>query len=70
MKNSFTPYMKHYGKTQEEQIEKNKPFMEWLKKQIDEEVTDEEAKANREALERLKKTIDSFRPEEAKLFSK
>ena len=70
MNQSFAPYMKHFGKTPEEQIEKNKPFMEWLKKQIDEEVTDEEAKANREALERLKQTIDSFRPEGHKLYSK
>jgi hypothetical protein len=67
---TFAPYMKHYGKTVEEQIEKNKPLMEWLKQKIEEEVTDEEAEANREALQRLKETIDSFRPEGHKLFSK
>jgi hypothetical protein len=67
---TFAPYMKHYGKTLEEQIEKNKPLMEWLKQKIEEEVTDEEAEANREALQRLKETIDSFRPEGHKLFSK
>jgi hypothetical protein len=61
--------MKHFGKTPEEQIEKNKPLMEWLKQKIEEEVTDEEAKANHEALERLKQTIDSSRPEGHKLFS-
>lgn len=67
---TFAPYMKHYGKTVEEQIEKNKPLMEWLKRELEEEVTDEEAEANREALQRLKETIDSFRPEGHKLFSK
>ncbi len=67
---TFAPYMKHYGKTVEEQIEKNKPLMEWLEQQMKEEVTDEEAEANREALQRLKETIDSFRPEGHKLFSK
>ncbi|MGK7932107.1 MAG: hypothetical protein AB4041_11830 [Microcystaceae cyanobacterium] len=67
---SLAPYMKHYGKTVEEQIEKNKPLMEWLKQKIEEEVTDEEAKANHEELESLKATIDSFRPEGHKLFSK
>jgi hypothetical protein len=67
---TFAPYMKHYGKTVEEQIEKNKPLMEWLEQQMKEEVTDEEAEVNREALQRLKETIDSFRPEGHKLFSK
>ena len=70
MNNSLAPYMKHYGKTLEEQLEKNKPLMEWLKREIEEEVTDEEAQANHEALESLKQTIDSFRPEGHKLFSK
>jgi len=70
MNNSLAPYMKHYGKTLEEQLEKNKPLMEWLKQKIEEEVTDEEAHANHEALESLKQTIDSFRPEGQKLFSK
>lgn len=69
MEDLLAPYMKHYGKTVEEQIEKNKPLMEWLKQKIEEEVTDEQAKANHEELENLKATIDSFRPEGHKLFS-
>ena len=38
---SFAPYMKHYGKTPEEQLEKNKPAMELLKKWMAEEVSEE-----------------------------
>jgi hypothetical protein len=70
MKHSYAPYMKHYGKTSEEQLEKNKPLMEWLKQQLEEEVSEEEAKANTEYWERVKEIIDSNRPTGAKLFSK
>ncbi|MGB3208878.1 MAG: hypothetical protein WBB28_28130 [Crinalium sp.] len=61
--------MKHFGKTPEEQLEKNQPLLEWLKQKINQEVTESEAKANHEALESLKETIDNFRPEGHKLFS-
>ena len=36
MKNSLTPYMKHYGKTPEEQLEKNKKLVEEIEKALDE----------------------------------
>lgn len=64
-------YMKHFGQTSEEQLEKNKPLMEWLKKQIEdsENLTEEEIKNNHEFLENLKKNLDSFRPEGHKLFA-
>lgn len=67
----FEPYMKHYGRTPEEQLEKNKPLMEWLEKQIKEaqNLTEEEIQANSKYLENLKQTIDSFRPKGHKLFS-
>ncbi|MDJ0731411.1 MAG: hypothetical protein QNJ33_15615 [Crocosphaera sp.] len=67
----FEPYMKYYGRTPEEQLEKNKPLMEWLEKQIKaaENLTEEDIKANNEYLENLKQTIDSFRPEGHKLYS-
>ena len=64
-------YMKRFGKTPQEQLEKNKPLMEWLKKQIEdsETLTRQEVKNNQEFLEKLKKNIDSFRPEGHKLFT-
>ncbi|WP_107670570.1 hypothetical protein [Cyanothece sp. BG0011] len=71
--NFFEPYMKHYGRTPEEQLEKNKPLMEKLRKWIEEnkaeEISEEEAKARAEYWEEFKKTIDSFRPEGHKLYS-
>ncbi|AFY78226.1 hypothetical protein Ple7327_2992 [Pleurocapsa sp. PCC 7327] len=68
---SFASYMRHYGQTVEEQIEKNKPLMEWLKQKIEEaeNLTEEEVQVNHEYLEELKATIDSFRPTGHKLFS-
>jgi hypothetical protein len=65
-----TFYLKHFGQTSEEQLKKNKPLMEWLKKQIEdsENLTQEEVKNNQELLKNLKRNIDSFRPEEHKLF--
>jgi predicted nucleic acid-binding protein len=70
-KHAFAPYLRHYGKTVEEQIEKNKPLMEWLKQKIEEaeNLTEEEVQVNHEYLEELKATIDSFRPTGHKLFS-
>ncbi len=69
----FTPYMKHYAETTLEQIEKNKPLMEKLKKWIEEskteEITEEEAKAREEYWEEFKKNIDSFRPKGHKLYT-
>ncbi|NES81902.1 MAG: hypothetical protein F6K10_11120 [Moorea sp. SIO2B7] len=48
---SFGPYMKHYGKTPEEQLEKNKPAMALLKQWMEEEVSEEEAQARHEYFE-------------------
>ena len=33
---SFLPYMKHFGRTPEEQLEKNKPAMAWAKARLEE----------------------------------
>jgi hypothetical protein len=68
---SLTNYMKHFGKTPEEQLEKNRPIMEWLKKQIvqGDTISPAEAEANRQQLANLKETIDSFRPNGSKLYS-
>ncbi len=67
----FAPYIKNYGRTTEEQIEKNKPLMDWLKQKIEagKNLTEEELKSHREYLEHLKQTIDSFRPVGHKLYT-
>jgi hypothetical protein len=70
MNNSFAPYMKHFGQTPEEQLEKNKPLMEWLKQEMEKEVTPEEAEENAKYWEEVKEIIDSYRPSGYKLFSK
>jgi len=66
---SFAPYLKHQGRTIEEQIRLNQPAMEWLKKQIEEEVTETELQIRRKNLEIFKQTMDSFRPSGHKLYS-
>jgi len=68
-KSIFADHMKHLGATLEEQIQKNQPLMEWLKQELETEITEEEAQANHDKLESLKRTLDSFRPEGHKLFS-
>lgn len=68
--NTFAPYLKHYGKTKEEQIEKNKPAMAWLKKQMEEEISEEDRIANHEHWLKFIETVDSYRPEGFKLYSK
>jgi hypothetical protein len=69
LKSIFADHMKHLGATPEEQIKKNQPLMEWLKQELETEITEEEAQANYEKLQSLKRTLDSFRPEGHKLFS-
>ena len=67
------PYMKHYGRTPEEQLKKNKPLMEKLRKWIEEtkveEITEEETKAREAHWQEVKQIIDSVRPEDHKLYS-
>ena len=48
MKHTFAPYLKHLGKTPEEQLEKNKPLMTWLQQKMEEKVTEEEAEEKAE----------------------
>lgn len=69
LKSIFANNMKHLGTTTEEQIKKNQPLMEWLKQELETEITEEEAQVNHEKLKSLKLTLDSFRPEGNKLFS-
>ncbi|MGK7873579.1 MAG: hypothetical protein AB4426_09795 [Xenococcaceae cyanobacterium] len=65
----FAPYLKHRGRTPEEQLRLNQPAMEWLKKQMEEELTEEEAREAEEFFERFKEIVDSFRPPGHKLYS-
>jgi hypothetical protein len=63
--------MKHFGKTPEEQLEKNKPLMEWLIKQMEEakKLTELEKIERERQWEEFKEIIDNFRPEGHKLYS-
>ncbi len=65
----FSPYLKHRGRTIEEQLRLNQPAMEWLKKQIEEKVTEAEVQTRQKDLERFKLLFDSFRPQGHKLYS-
>ena len=56
----FNYYLKHRGETIEEQIKLNQPAMEWLKKCIEEQITEEEAQTRQEDLERFKQIVNSF----------
>ncbi|GFZ93036.1 hypothetical protein [Okeania sp. KiyG1] len=67
--NNFAPYLKHQGRTIEEQLRLNQPVMEWLKKQIEEKVTETEIQTRKENLEKFKQILDSFRPLGHKLYS-
>ena len=70
MKHTFTPYLKHLGKTPEEQLEKNKPLMTWLQQKMEEKVTEKEAEENSKNWEIVKEIIDNNRPSGQKLFSR
>jgi hypothetical protein len=70
MKQTFAPYLKHLGKTPEEQLEKNKPLMTWLQQKMEEKVTEEEAEENSKNWEIVKEIIDNNRPSGEKLFSR
>lgn len=66
----FAPYLKHRGRTVEEQIKLNQPALEWLKQCLEEETTSAEEEARAEHWENFKKIVDSFRPQGHKLYSK
>jgi uncharacterized protein with von Willebrand factor type A (vWA) domain len=69
IQSQFAPYLKHYGRTHDDQIKLNQPALEWLKKRFEEEITEEEAQIRQEDWERFKQIVDSFRPEGYKLYS-
>lgn len=70
MQQSFAPYLKHLGKTPEEQLEKSKPLMIWLQQKMEERVTEEEAEENSKNWELVKEIIDNNRPSGQKLFTR
>lgn len=63
----LAPYMKHYGKSREEQIKINQAAVEMIRAWREEKLTEEELKAAEETWERVKKIIDENRYR--KLFS-
>lgn len=65
---SVTPFLKHMGRTKEEQLQKNQAAMELLKEWLEEEVTEEESKQREIYLESFKEIVDSERLPEHKLY--
>ena len=70
MSNSLTPFLKHRGKTEAEQLQKNLAAMKLLKGWIEEEVTEEESKQRESYFESFKEIVDSARMPGHKLYSK
>ncbi|MFB2918807.1 MULTISPECIES: hypothetical protein [Aerosakkonema] len=70
MSSSLTPFLKHRGKTEAEQLEKNLAAMKLLKGWIEEEVTEEESKQRESYFESFKEIVDSVRMPGHKLYSK
>ncbi len=70
MSNSLTPFLKHKGKTEAEQLQKNQAAMQLLKTWLEEEVTEEESKQRESYFESFKKIVDSARIPGHKLYSK
>lgn len=65
---SVTPFLKHMGRTKEEQIQKNQSAMELLREWLEEEVTEEESKQRESYFESFKEIVDSGRLSERKLY--
>ena len=65
----FFPNLKHKGETQTEQLEKNRPAMELLKKWLQEEVIEEESCEREEYWDTVKELIDWERPTGFKLYT-
>lgn len=70
MSSSLTPFLKHRGKTEAEQLQKNLAAMKLLKGWIEEEVTEEESKQRESYFESFKEIMDSARRPGHKLYSK
>ena len=70
MSSSLTPFLKHRGKTEAEQLQKNLAAMKLLKSWIEEEVTEEESKQRESYFESFKEIVDSARMPGHKLYSK
>lgn len=70
MSNSLTPFLKHRGKTEAEQLQKNLAAMKVLKNWIEEEVTEEESTQRESYFESFKEIVDNARMPGHKLYSK
>lgn len=60
-KGNLTPYLKHYGRTREEQIKINLAGIKMLKEWNKEELTEDELKKAEETWEMVKQIIDENR---------
>jgi hypothetical protein len=69
MGNSLTSFLKHKGKTEAEQLQKNQAAMQLLKTWLEEEITEEESKQRESYFESFKEIVDSARMPGHKLYS-
>lgn len=65
----FAPYLKHMGRTPEEQLEKNQGAMKLVRNWLDEKVSPEESKQRELHFELFKQIVDNERPPGHKLYS-
>lgn len=69
VKGSLTPFLKHMGKTPEEQLQKNQAAMKLLREWIEEEVSEEDLKQREHYFDSFKEIIDNERLPGYKLYS-
>ncbi|MBC6478943.1 MAG: hypothetical protein GDA56_15410 [Hormoscilla sp. GM7CHS1pb] len=59
--NELTPFLKHKGRSPEEQLQKNQAAIELIRGWLEEEVTEEESKQREIYFEDFQEIIDSTR---------
>lgn len=67
---SLKPFLRHMGRTPEEQLQKNQAAMKLLKGWIEEEISEEESKHREIYFNSFKEIVDSERLPGHKLYSK
>lgn len=66
---TLAPYLKHMGRTPEEQLQKNQGGIKLLRKWLDEKVSPEESRERELYFELFKQIVDNERPPGHKLYS-
>jgi hypothetical protein len=69
LENDLIPFLKHKGRTPEEQLQKNQAALELIRGWLSEEVTEEEAKEREIYFEYFQEIVDSTRLPGHKLYS-